>query len=245
MSADSGSDIRVSKEKLPSCALLKDELCQVGFFSIEFNLVVLCHHPLQSFQDCAFRRLFLTFRDISFLQITGDLESVKKGLNAVTQVLFTHPPRETDVLPVAHPSGSSSHTFNRSDGLPPGMQPNSHLPLQGPPHARGPFDLIDQRPNTAPFPTFPDQRPNIPPFPAFPDVMHGHASVPPEPLTFRLLCSSDKVGSIIGKGGNSIKTIQKDTGCEIKIVETVPKSEYHIIVISGPAVTTLLLTFPW
>jgi poly(rC)-binding protein 2/3/4 len=37
MSADSGSEIRVSKEKLPLCALLKDELCQVGFFSIEFT----------------------------------------------------------------------------------------------------------------------------------------------------------------------------------------------------------------
>uniref|UniRef100_A0ACD5VE25 Uncharacterized protein n=2 Tax=Avena sativa TaxID=4498 RepID=A0ACD5VE25_AVESA len=157
MSIDSGCEIRVSKEKLPLCALLKDELCQ----------------------------------------ITGDLESVKKGLNAVAQVLFTHPPRESDVLPVAHPSGSSSHAFNRSDGLPSGMQPNFHLPFQGPPHARGPFDLIDQRPNTAPFPTFPDQRSNIPPFPAFPDVMHGHASVPPEPLTFRLLCSSDKVGTCI------------------------------------------------
>ncbi|KAM0825795.1 hypothetical protein ACQ4PT_069329 [Festuca glaucescens] len=195
MSADSGSEIRVSKEKLPSCALLKDELCQ----------------------------------------ITGDLESVRKGLNAVAQVLFTHTPRESDVLPVAHPSGSSSHAFNRSDGLSPGMQPNFHLPLQGPSHARGPFDIIDQRPNSAPFPIFPDQRSNVSPFPAFPDAMHGHASVPPEPLTFRLLCSSDKVGSIIGKGGNSIKTIQKDTGCEIKIVETVPKSEDHVIVISGPA----------
>ncbi|CAM0880577.1 unnamed protein product [Alopecurus aequalis] len=196
MSADSGCEIRVSKEKLPLCALLKDELCQ----------------------------------------ITGDIESVRKGLNAVAQVLFTHPPRESDVVPVAHPTGSSSHAFNRSDGLPPGMQPNFHLPFQGPSHARGPFDTIDQRPNIAPFPTFPDQRSNIPPFPAFPDaLMHGHASVPPEPLTFRLLCSSDKVGSIIGKGGSNIKTIQNDTGCEIKIVETVPKSEDHVILISGPA----------
>ncbi|XP_010230666.1 KH domain-containing protein HEN4 isoform X2 [Brachypodium distachyon] len=192
MSADSGCEIRVSKEKLPLCALLKDELCQ----------------------------------------ITGELDSVRKGLNAVAQVLLTHPPRESDVLP----SGLSSHAFNRSDALPPGMQPNFSLPFQGPSHARGPFDSIDPRPNIPPFPTFPDQRSNIPPFPAFPDaLMHSHASVPPEPLTFRLLCSSDKVGSIIGKGGNNIKTIQKDTGCEIKILETVPKSEDRVIVISGPA----------
>ncbi|KAM3348394.1 hypothetical protein ACQJBY_021964 [Aegilops geniculata] len=196
MSADSGCEIRVSKENLPLCALLKDELCQIN----------------------------------------GELDSVRKGLNAVAQVLFTHPPRESDVVPVVHPSGSSSRTFDRSDGLPPGMPPNFHLPFQGPSHARGPFDTIDQRPNVAPFSTFPDQRSNIPPFSAFPDaLMHGNASVPPEPLTFRLLCSSDKVGSIIGKGGNSIKTIQKDTGCEIKILETIPKSDDHIIIISGPA----------
>ncbi|XP_037412377.1 KH domain-containing protein HEN4-like isoform X1 [Triticum dicoccoides] len=196
MSADSGCEIRVSKENLPLCALLKDELCQIN----------------------------------------GELDSVRKGLNAVAQVLFTHPPRESDVVPVVHPSGSSSRTFNPSDGLPPGMPPNFHLPFQGPSHARGPFDTIDHRPNVAPFSTFPDQRSNIPPFSAFPDaLMHGNASVPPEPLTFRLLCSSDKVGSIIGKGGNSIKTIQKDTGCEIKILETIPKSDDHIIIISGPA----------
>lgn len=192
---------------------------------------------------CFCKIIFLAFLDIPFLQINGELDSVRKGLNAVAQVLFTHPPRESDVVPVVHPSGSSSRTFDRSDGLPPGMPPNFHLPFQGPSHARGPFDTIDQRPNVAPFSTFPDQRSNIPPFSAFPDaLMHGNASVPPEPLTFRLLCSSDKVGSIIGKGGNSIKTIQKDTGCEIKILETIPKSDDHIIIISGPAVTTLLFS---
>ncbi|KAL5220927.1 hypothetical protein ABZP36_025640 [Zizania latifolia] len=169
MSTDSGCEIRVSKEKLPLCALPRDELCQ----------------------------------------ITGELDSVKKGLNMVAQLLFAHPPKESDVVPGAHHSGSSSRSFfNLSDGFPPGMQPNFHLPFQGP---------------NVPLPTFPQA------------LIHGHGPVPPEPLTFKLLCSSDKVGGIIGKGGNNIKTIQNDTGCEIKILETVPKSEDRVIIISGPA----------
>uniref|UniRef100_A0A0D9UYK7 K Homology domain-containing protein n=1 Tax=Leersia perrieri TaxID=77586 RepID=A0A0D9UYK7_9ORYZ len=171
LSTDSGSEIRVSKDKLPLCALPRDELCQ----------------------------------------ITGELNSVRKGLNAVAQLLFAHPPKESDVpVPGAHPSGSSSRSFfNQPEVLPPGMQPNLHLPFQGPPNVA--------------LPNFPES------------LMHGHGPVPPEPLTFRLLCSSDKVGGVIGKGGNNIKTIQNDTGCEIKVLDTVPKSEDRIIFISGPA----------
>uniref|UniRef100_A0A0E0FJ70 K Homology domain-containing protein n=1 Tax=Oryza nivara TaxID=4536 RepID=A0A0E0FJ70_ORYNI len=168
MSTDSCCEIRVSKDKLPLCALPRDELCQ----------------------------------------ITGELDSVRKGLNTVAQLLFTHPPKESDV-PGAHNSGSSRSFFNQPDVLPPGMQPNLHLPFQGP--------------NVAHLPNFPEA------------LMHGHGPVPPEPLTFRLLCSSDKVGGIIGKGGNNIKSIQNDTGCEIKVLDTVPKSEDRIVFISGPA----------
>nr|XP_015621489.1 KH domain-containing protein HEN4 isoform X3 [Oryza sativa Japonica Group] len=170
MSTDSCCEIRVSKDKLPLCALPRDELCQ----------------------------------------ITGELDSVRKGLNTVAQLLFTHPPKESDVLG-AHNSGSSRSFFNQPDVLPPGMQPNLHLPFQGP--------------NVAHLPNFPEA------------LMHGHGSVPPEPLTFRLLCSSDKVGGIIGKGGNNIKSIQNDTGCEIKVLDTVPKSEDRIVFISGPAIS--------
>ncbi|XP_062188811.1 RNA-binding KH domain-containing protein RCF3-like [Phragmites australis] len=184
MSVDNGCEIRVSKDKLPPCALSQDRLCQ----------------------------------------ITGEVDSVRKGLNAVAEVLFSHPPKESDVAAGVHPSGSSSHSLaNRSDGLPSGMQSNFHIPFQGPPQANGPFDIMDLRPNIAPFPTLPEA------------PIHGHASVPVEPLTFRLLCSKDKVGSIIGKGGNIVNSIQNDTGCEIKVLETVPKSEDRIIRISGPA----------
>ncbi|CAO2209311.1 unnamed protein product [Urochloa humidicola] len=125
-------------------------------------------------------------------QINGEVDSVRKGLNAVAELLLAHPPKETDVV-------------------------------AGPSQANGPFDIIDRQPNVAPFPIVPEA------------PIHGHASVPIEPLSFRLLCSKDKVGSVIGKGGNTVKTIQNDTGCEIKVLETVPKTDDRIISISGPA----------
>ncbi|OEL35056.1 KH domain-containing protein [Dichanthelium oligosanthes] len=160
-------------------------------------------------------------------QITGEVDSVKKGLNAVAELLLAHPPKETDVVAGVHSSGSSSRSlFGHSDGFPSRMQHNFHIPLQGPSQANGPFDIIDRQPNIAPFPILPEA------------PIHGHASIPIEPLSFRLLCSKDKVGSIIGKGGNTVKTIQNDTGCEIKVHETVPKTDDRIIRISGPAVTT-------
>ncbi|KAL6850241.1 hypothetical protein ACP4OV_020868 [Aristida adscensionis] len=153
-------------------------------------------------------------------QITGEVDSVRKGLKAVAEVLFAHPPKESDLAGGIHPSGSSSRFFfNQSDGLPSGMQPNFHIPFQGPSQANGPFDIS-----------------NITPFPPLPEApIHGHASAGIEPLTFRLLCSKDKVGSVIGKGGNIVNGIQSDTGCEIKVLEAVPKSDTRIISISGPA----------
>lgn len=79
-----------------------------------------------------------------------------------------------------------------------------------------------------------------PPMSKFQDIT-GPVKVPisPEILTFQLICSCDKVGSVIGKGGSIVKVIQSETGSEIKIVETTPDSEDRIVVISGPAVNIL------
>lgn len=157
-------------------------------------------------------------------QITGDIGSVRKGLNAVAELLLAHPPKKTDIVAGVHSSGSSSRSlFSHSDGFPSGMQANYHIPLQGPSQANGPFDITDLQPNIAPFPIVPEAQ------------IHGQAAAPIESLSFRLLCPKDKVGSIIGKGGNIVKTIQNDTGCEIKVLDTVPNADDRIISIFGPA----------
>ncbi|XP_008783181.2 RNA-binding KH domain-containing protein RCF3-like [Phoenix dactylifera] len=159
------------------------------------------------------------------VQITGAVDSVRKALQSVSQQLLENPPRDRDSFPATVPSGPSSHSFSsipQPEGLPPASY---HRPIQGPSFSSRPYDIADYHSSIAP------------PFSKF----HGGAAVAGQPpvslelLTYRLMCSNDKVGSVIGKGGSIIKTLQHETGCEIKILETEPESDDRIIVISGPA----------
>jgi poly(rC)-binding protein 2/3/4 len=43
MSVDNDCEIRVSKDKLPSCALPNDRLCQVHFPGLDF-IIMFCFH---------------------------------------------------------------------------------------------------------------------------------------------------------------------------------------------------------
>ncbi|KAG6527401.1 KH domain-containing protein HEN4-like [Zingiber officinale] len=158
------------------------------------------------------------------VQIIGGVDSVKKALHLVGQQLLDNPTRERDSFPLANSSGPLSHPFAsipRSEGLPP---PNFHYPPQGPPFSNRPHDMPDFHPGMGPpFPKFHESGPPI------------HPQISPEPITFRLLCPAEKVGSVIGKGGNIVKTLQSETGCEVKVTETIPESENRIIIISGVA----------
>lgn len=135
----------------------------------------------------------------------------------VSQLLIENPPR--DSFPATRLSGPLSHPFAtipRPDVRPPMLYP---LP-QVPPFSNRPYDTAD----ISMFPKFHDG--------AGPGQFQG----PPEQLIFRLLCSNDKVGSVIGRGGSIIKSLQHETGCEIKVHETTPETDDRIIIISSPAV---------
>lgn len=153
------------------------------------------------------------------VQISGSIDSIRKALQSVSQQLLKYPPRERD-FSVDNPPGSSMHQFApipRPEAFNP---PNFHMPMQGPPFPnRPPFDAHE-----------------IPSFPNFHEgPAPGQMQVAPEVLVFRLLCSNDKVGSVIGKGGSIVRNLQHETGCDIKILETTLESEDRLIVISGPA----------
>uniref|UniRef100_A0A1D1YD91 KH domain-containing protein At4g18375 n=1 Tax=Anthurium amnicola TaxID=1678845 RepID=A0A1D1YD91_9ARAE len=54
-----------------------------------------------------------------------------------------------------------------------------------------------------------------------------------EDVLFRMLCTNDKVGSIIGKGGAIVRALQSDTGASIKIVDAISDSEERVIAIAA------------
>ncbi|XP_020582197.1 KH domain-containing protein HEN4-like [Phalaenopsis equestris] len=152
------------------------------------------------------------------VQIAGSVESRRRALQSVSQKLTENPPRDCD-FPVDDLLGSSSHTY-ASNPRPEAFNKKNYLPIQGPPHLnRTSFDAKD-----------------ISYFPKFHEgSVPGQMPVAPEVLVFQLLCSNDMVGCVIGKGGNIVKNLQHETGCEIKVLETSAKTDYRIIVIYGPA----------
>jgi len=151
------------------------------------------------------------------LQITGGVDSARKALQLVSQLLIDNPPRGP--FPAIKPPGPSSHQFAPIP-RPEARLTVHYLPPQGPPFSNRPYAAAD-----------------IPPFPKFHErVGPGQIQGAPEQLMFRLLCSNDKVGSVIGRGGSIIKSLQHETGCEINILETTLETDDRIIVISSPVV---------
>lgn len=55
-------------------------------------------------------------------------------------------------------------------------------------------------------------------------------------VTFRILCSNDRVGGVIGKGGNIVRALQSDTGATISIGPSVDGCEDRIITITASEV---------
>ncbi len=70
----------------------------------------------------------------------------------------------------------------------------------------------------------------------------SHVSrAPPPPMRpaqdetiFRILCPGSKTGSVIGKGGNIIKSLRQETGARIKIADAVPGVDERVIMIFAP-----------
>lgn len=58
-------------------------------------------------------------------------------------------------------------------------------------------------------------------------------SQPLRETIFRLLSSSKKIGSIIGRGGEIIKQLKSETGARIKVADAVPNCEERVVIISS------------
>uniref|UniRef100_A0A0R0G6M7 K Homology domain-containing protein n=1 Tax=Glycine max TaxID=3847 RepID=A0A0R0G6M7_SOYBN len=52
-------------------------------------------------------------------------------------------------------------------------------------------------------------------------------------VTFRILCSNDRVGGVIGKGGNIVRALQSETGATISIGPAVAECEDRLITIAA------------
>ncbi|KAL5988351.1 hypothetical protein ACLOJK_036115 [Asimina triloba] len=157
------------------------------------------------------------------VQILGELDAARKALQLVSQQLLENPPRDRDPYSASKHPGPSSY---RLAPFHPEIYPPPSYPLHIPPapFSAGPHIHPDYHPHlVTPIPKFHE------------DVLSGQMKAPEEILTFRLLCINDKIGGVIGKGGSIIRTLQQETGSDIKILDATPDSDDRVVVISAPA----------
>ncbi|KAK1441405.1 hypothetical protein QVD17_07269 [Tagetes erecta] len=136
------------------------------------------------------------------VQISGEVNAVRKALQSVSQQLLDHPPRGNDSFS-ANDVGSFHSIGNRQDAYPLFPPPGGLL-------SAGPRDGGS-------------------------GAFGGRFGPLTDMLTYRLICSDEKVGGVIGKAGNVVKALKHETGCDIRVLDKMPESDDRVIVISGPA----------
>jgi poly(rC)-binding protein 2/3/4 len=53
----------------------------------------------------------------------------------------------------------------------------------------------------------------------------------PDDTTYRILCSSIKIGTVIGRGGSIIKSLRRETNARIKVLDPIPGAEERVVLI--------------
>ena len=65
----------------------------------------------------------------------------------------------------------------------------------------------------------------------------------PQEVVFRLLCSNDKAGGVIGRGGTIVKALQDETGASINVAAPVAGCDERLITITAMEVSHVAITF--
>ncbi|KAA8536391.1 hypothetical protein F0562_028869 [Nyssa sinensis] len=167
------------------------------------------------------------------IEIEGDIPAVKKALVDVSRRLQDCPPVDRTKMIGSRPHEAFSHETlpdsrmdfppQRSSVLPP-------VPTSSLSYASGgrPVSIEGDRVRTL------DPR------------------TQPQEVVFKLLCSNERVGGVIGKGGTIVKALQNETGASISVGATVADCDERLITVSAmenpesrysPAQNAVILVF--
>eukprot|EP00253_Pinus_taeda_P034785 PITA_34785 len=150
--------------------------------------------------------------------ISGDVTVVKKALYAVSTFLYKHPPKEqirwSDNL-------SATNTTSLLPSGPPilGTYASSYVPA-----LRG---YGSEAQSSWPL----SYNPTL--LAIAPKYGKSTAEKSGEEFRIPIVCPNDKIGGVIGKGGNIIKSMRKDTGASIKVEEADSDSDKCVIIVSS------------
>ncbi|XP_020587385.1 KH domain-containing protein At4g18375 isoform X2 [Phalaenopsis equestris] len=168
----------------------------------------------------------------NFLQITGDPGAVKNALLAVSTIMYKFSPKEEISLDTTVPE------------IPPSIIIPSDVPIYPSSNFYHSTDAIVAPPRSVPpvigathmpeLPGYTDSTGNWPLYSSTLPILSGYGGPSrSEEFVIRVLCPSDKIGRVIGKGGSTIKSVRQSSGARVEVDDTKRKNDECIITVSS------------
>lgn len=150
------------------------------------------------------------------MQIEGDVLGVKRALLAVSHRLQDCPPtdktkiigRPAEVIPNRTLPDVHVHSHPQQNVALPSMRRSSTSYIPG----VRPLSMVTNR---------------MP----LPDT-----KIPLQEMSFRILCSNDRIGAVIGKGGTIVKALESETGTNIIVGPIIAGCEERLVTITASEV---------
>ncbi|CAL0334677.1 unnamed protein product [Lupinus luteus] len=165
----------------------------------------------------------------NFLLITGESEAVKRALFAVSSIMYKFSPRENIPLDQAIPEAPPSIIIPTDVPIyPPGglyPAPDPIIPSRTVPQMIGGTNVQDLQGYDAGN-TWSLYSSALP-------VVSGLSAAQSEELIIRILCPSDKIGRVIGKGGSTIKSMREASGARIEVDDSKARHDECLISITA------------
>ncbi|XP_011043042.1 PREDICTED: KH domain-containing protein At4g18375 isoform X4 [Populus euphratica] len=168
------------------------------------------------------------------IEIEGVVSAVKKGLVAVSRCLQDCQPVDKTRVTNSKPAEAVSRVslpdvrveiHPRHSAVLPTVAQNSLVVPTKPQHSLGlptvPKSSINYASRVHPLSLESDRV-------ATPDT-----NIPQQQVVFRILCTTDRIGGVIGKGGNIVRALQNETGAAISVGPTVSECDERLITVTA------------
>ncbi|KAJ1414209.1 K-like proteiny domain [Sesbania bispinosa] len=166
----------------------------------------------------------------NFVLITGESEAVKRALFAVSSIIYKFSPKEDIPLDTSVPETPHSIIIPSEVPIyPPGglypasdpiIQPRSVPQILGATNVQDLQGYVDTGNTWSLYPS------SVP-------VVSGLGASQSEELIIRMLCPSDKIGRVIGKGGGTIKSMRQASGARIEVDDSKAHHDECLIIITS------------
>ncbi|KAG5040820.1 hypothetical protein JHK82_012935 [Glycine max] len=152
----------------------------------------------------------------NFVLITGESEAVKRALFAVSSIMYKFGPREDISLDTAVPEAPPRIIIPSIPSDVPVYPPGGLYPASDPIVTPRAVPQIIGTTNVPDLQGYADAENSWPLYTSALPVVSGVGASRSEELIVRMLCPSDKIGRVIGKGGSTIKSMRQASGARIE-----------------------------